>query len=258
MKSDGRPTVIIPDIHARPELLEAVAERYQGDYQFVLAGDVVDGPDYRTCLRLAREMGAIMLLGNHEWSMLAAMDEADAERRYQWSEWRWRQNETDTLQSYSIYTPPSPQAAQLLKAKMQTTGDYDYVRNASLFFEGPNSDYVVTHAGLTPTTWQQQRIQLIDRNMRRITQNDYGEPERGIPQLFDGGTISAAEIEKRLRKGVTQPKVIRGHRHLTPGDKRIEAGGHLITLASEIREKPYEPLYIYEDWTGKVVEIQAA
>lgn len=258
MRSDGRPAVIIPDIHARPELLEQVAERYQGDYQFVLAGDAVDGPDYRTTLQLAREMGAILLLGNHEWGMLAAMDEADDERRYQWAEWRWRQNETDTLQSYSIYSPPSPGAAQLLKAKMQKTGDYEYVRNAPLYFEGIDSEYVVTHAGITPTLWPMQRAQLQHRNIDRIERGDYGEIEHGIPQLFDGGTMSAELIEKRLRKGIVQPKIIRGHRHLTPADKRIEANGYLITLASEVRTKPYDSLYVYEDWTGEVVEIQAA
>lgn len=66
--------IIIGDVHGcldeLNELIEKVEYRPGGD-ELVFVGDLVDrGPDSAGVLRRARELGAVCVLGNHEWKHL--------------------------------------------------------------------------------------------------------------------------------------------------------------------------------------------
>jgi serine/threonine protein phosphatase 1 len=66
--AERRP-VFVGDIHARPELLEAVLRDY-GDLRVILLGDLLDGPGgargSAELVKMARKNAVEMVLGNHE------------------------------------------------------------------------------------------------------------------------------------------------------------------------------------------------
>lgn len=74
-----RTPVFVGDIHARPELLDPVIQRY-GDKRIILLGDLLDGPGgahgSAECVKIARTYGLEMVLGNHELYPIFATSQA--------------------------------------------------------------------------------------------------------------------------------------------------------------------------------------
>lgn len=72
------PPLFVGDIHARPELLHGVLKIAKGN-KVILLGDLLDGPGgargSADCVRIARESGMEMVLGNHELYPIFARDQ---------------------------------------------------------------------------------------------------------------------------------------------------------------------------------------
>lgn len=255
-------TVVIPDLHGQVHYLEAIDDQYAGiNPNFVIAGDIVNGPNVPESIELAKRMRAKLVMGNHEWVMLAAMFEQDETSRYEWCEQRWRRYGTAMLSSYGIEHPPTPRSVRLLRNKMEKQKHLDFIYNAPLFYEGesPNGRFVVTHAGLTGTNWVQQRIQLKMAKQDQLDGN-YGNVDHPIVQLFGSMLIHQA-AQSQDKPG--RPISVRGHYHSTNEDNRVMSGGKVITLSGESTElnkraSKKSPVYVYESWTGEVKPIYAA
>ncbi len=68
--------LILSDIHANLTALEAVLADAQGAYDAVWClGDTVGyGPEPDECIRRVRDLGAVTVVGNHDWATLGLMD----------------------------------------------------------------------------------------------------------------------------------------------------------------------------------------
>lgn len=71
--------LIVSDIHANLTALEAVLEDAAGSYDAVWClGDTVGyGPWPDECIARVRDLGAITVIGNHDWAALGEMDVED-------------------------------------------------------------------------------------------------------------------------------------------------------------------------------------
>jgi predicted phosphodiesterase len=83
--------LIVSDIHANLPALEAVLEDAGGDYDTIWClGDTVGyGPWPDECVKRVRDLGAITVIGNHDWAALGRMDVEDfnpeARRAVMWT-----------------------------------------------------------------------------------------------------------------------------------------------------------------------------
>lgn len=71
--------LVISDVHANLVALEAVLADAQGQYDRVWClGDMVGyGPQPDECVSRIRELGALSVVGNHDWAALGRMDAED-------------------------------------------------------------------------------------------------------------------------------------------------------------------------------------
>jgi hypothetical protein len=118
-------TVIVGDLHGCSVELEALLERVrfeQGKDRLVLVGDlVVRGPDPHGTLRLARELGARAVRGNHEAKLLA-----------------WRHK-------HEPLGPDHERVASALSEK-----EWKLVESLPLWLDLPEHGARVVHAGVVP------------------------------------------------------------------------------------------------------------
>ena len=147
--------IAIGDIHGChhefADLLEQLAPGR--DDRLVLVGDLVNrGPDSCKVIDLAREHGAISLLGNHELRLLKYR--RTGEKKY------LKDSDRDTLDK--------------LRPK-----DWAYLEAMPLTHEEPELNTVFVHGGFLPNEpWQKQpaevvtRIQVIDRDGRPAKRAD--------------------------------------------------------------------------------------
>lgn len=127
-------TIVVGDIHGCPDeladLLQAVGHA-KGD-RLVLAGDLVaKGPDSQAVLQVARELGALAVLGNHDDHALRTHSRAVRDHRM----------------------PNRPDQQKMLDTL--TPADWEYLEELPLFLRlGPeregDPDTVVVHAGMVP------------------------------------------------------------------------------------------------------------
>ena len=141
--------IAIGDIHGCAaefaELLDKL--RIQRGDRVVLVGDLVNrGPDSRRVLDLARDIGAISLLGNHELRLMKFRRTGDMKYA--------KEHDLDTFQSLR------PQ-------------DWAYLEQMALTFQEPELNTVFVHGGFLPgDPWHRQpaevvtRIQVVDREGR--------------------------------------------------------------------------------------------
>ncbi len=147
--------IAIGDIHGChaefSELLSKLAPQ-KGD-RVVLLGDLINrGPDSRRVIDLAREAGAMALLGNHELRLLKYRKTGD--KKYV--------KDTD-LDTFQQLRPP----------------DWTFLESMALTFVEPELNTVLVHGGFLPgQPWQKQpaevvtRIQVVDRDGRPAKRAD--------------------------------------------------------------------------------------
>jgi hypothetical protein len=192
-----RRTFVVGDVHGCREELEALvakAELTLAD-RLVLAGDLVArGPDSQGVVQLARERGALAVLGNHDAHLL------------------------------EVGLGHSAKEKHLALAKTMTRRDWEYLEGLPLYLDLPELNALVVHAGLLPhlPLDQQPRRHLL--NLRSI--DAHGEPSARV----DGGVPWASRWEGP-RRVVFGHDALRGlQRH--PHALGIDTGcvyGHRLT-----------------------------
>ncbi len=246
---------VVPDLHGRPELLEAVMRHYA---HLILAGDLVDGPDSKGVLELASAMTtrSITVLGNHDYVLDAAMHEQDPDARDVWSQVWARPYHDRVLASYGIPNVVSAESAAILNEAMPLHHQ-DVLKYAVPYVQGPG--FMIVHAGITGQKWEVQRSELDMANSKRVS-GDFGW---SIPlQICGVYRRDAAHDEPEYVLSPTsavevldQAKIntmITGHWHLNNGQHR-KAGGRVIHLAAN---KTRNEIPIYEVWSDKVKIIE--
>ncbi|WP_203333488.1 metallophosphoesterase family protein [Planococcus beigongshangi] len=140
-------TLVISDIHGELELFQELlleAGYDANEDQLILLGDYVDrGPDSKGVLERVIELkktGAIVLRGNHDNMMLAAVNDEPGSKE------RWARNGgIPTLQSYD----PSI-ADMMFPAAQSFWAHVEFIRGTGYFHE--TDDYIFVHAGVQPGT----------------------------------------------------------------------------------------------------------
>ncbi len=130
--------IAIGDIHGCAWELEQLLGYLQPkpQDQVILLGDLVNrGPDSHRVLKIAREVKAVCLLGNHEWRLL----------NY------YRMGDADSLKTYDRYT-----------IEELTDEDWDFLARMRLSYFAPKYDTVFVHAGFLPhQAWHQQTVSVV-------------------------------------------------------------------------------------------------
>jgi hypothetical protein len=162
-------TIVVGDIHGCADELKELVEKvgWRAGERLVLVGDLVaKGPDSQAVVALARETGALAVLGNHDAHML-------------------RLRQISLGLAVSDGRKPRPEHQQVLETL--TEPDWAYLENLPLLLRlGPEKagdpDTAVVHAGVVPGIGleKQSRDHLL--TLRSITNE--GEPTskaKGMP-----------------------------------------------------------------------------
>jgi len=247
--------VVVSDIHGQAELLERVINRYGDDVSYILNGDMIDrGPDSRGIFDIAADIGANIILGNHEWVLLGAMNDPNPERRAAWQE-TWfgigsMRYENQALQSYGIGSRLSPEeAASELKETMLRLGHLSLLENAKIYNETPG--VLVVHSGL-PSDIRMERIhERLDSYLVMHQANQYvDEPE----ELFSAKLATSYKAPRDLSK-----LLVTGHIHYRrPLSERLYGGTSIKPTRAYLASclDLGDPLYVYESWSGQIAAFE--
>lgn len=149
----SRRTLVIGDVHGCiDELVELLrVAGWTRDDRLVLAGDLVaKGPDSRAVVQLARERGALAVLGNHDAHVL-----------------KHREGRGDALKG------THREVAETL-----TEADWRYLELLPLYLDFPELNALVVHAGLLPGVPVSEQPRHLLLNMRSIDAR--GEPSTRV------------------------------------------------------------------------------
>lgn len=192
--------IAIGDIHGCAWELENLLANLQPrpQDQVILLGDLINrGPDSHRVLKIAREVRAISLMGNHELRLL----------NY------YRMNDASTLKSYDRYT-----------IEDLTEDDWDYIARMKLTHYVEQYDTVFVHSGFLPKIpWQKQTlsvvtdVQVVDANNqpRRRAESPnsphWSELWEGPPFVIYGHTPNKEPVTKTWSLGLDTGCVFGGH-----------------------------------------------
>ncbi len=193
-------TIAIGDIHGCDQEFSALLDRLSptSDDRIILLGDLVNrGPNSRRVLEIARKIGAISLLGNHELRLL----------NYRRTRDKSQLKETD--------------AATL---QVLTKADWKYLEAMSLTYHLPEHETLFLHGGLLPgIAWSFQdadtvtRIQVIDAEGKAAKRADCpdGQPWAdlwtGPPYVVYGHTPRPDIYNQKWSAGIDTACVLGGH-----------------------------------------------
>lgn len=246
--------VVVPDLHGRIDMLSAVVHKYDDEGICIVSlGDLYDSKirigEIKECFDLMVEQGDRVQLtkGNHEF-MAYGVAACLPEYREEWVS-NWASHGSNTLLGYGV-TPAwsqTDQVAEDFRHALQQAGHFELLRNAPLYRE--YDEFIVVHAGISRVvSWDTQKRYLDELHAASLS----GEirVDEQPPQLWSH-TYSGDSLDPTM----TNKTVISGHGHMIiPTDERLSLQGRRVRLASKIHE-PSAPLYVWESWTGQVVEI---
>jgi Calcineurin-like phosphoesterase len=249
--------VVVADPHATVPVFEAVCNTYGDDVQYIVNGDIVDGPDTRRLIDRIISVGGKVVRGNHEQYLLGAMLESEdepggAERRRDIVD-LWRNIHEGTLESYSIYSGPTPGSAIRLRDKMDELGHLALLRDSELYFEG--NDFVVVHADITTKSWEAQKAQLDAEKARNLNGQYWGFSKNYLMPQQLGEQQTSINTANMARAGLTK-RLISGHFHLNTRDltrRSFNDGQHLLIAGGHNQGFAV----VYESWTGQMRVIEA-
>ena len=192
--------IIIGDIHGCHEEFSALLTRLapRSEDQVILLGDLVNrGPDSLRVLDIAREVRAIVLLGNHELRLL----------EHRRSGYTTKLKETDAVT-----------LAQLRPA------DWDLLESLPLTHHLPEINTLCVHGGFVPgTPWAQQpaeivtRVQVVDREGHAFKRAEcpggvlWADLWSGPPFVVYGHTPRPAIYKLKWSAGIDTGCVMGGH-----------------------------------------------
>lgn len=264
--------VVIPDLHGEHEMAERVIDAYIDfpDVNFVFLGDVLDRRGITTdsekgvsrTLEHIRLLGerAVMVIANHEWYPLAAMFSHEGVYKEAAIE-TWlglesrRSPEIHTLSSYDL-DKTDDDVAEKFKSALLKAGHLAILTQAMPYFE--TDQFIAVHAGVDPfIAWAKQKDDLRDtaRDMA------HGVFRDNPPQWF------SMDLAVDTRPIVGTPKtVVSGHAHhlqnnftdnrlpfKTSRDRSLHDGKR-IRLASQLNAPRRQPLFVWQDWDGEVIQ----
>lgn len=248
--SEQQKTVIITDVHGYSDKLGAAVNHYGENVRYIMGGDFINkGPDSKGVMDILSGLDTVLLAGNHEWILLASLDEVDGERRHNWSKEVWLDTLRETraenrfLESYGIGEYGEvPEIQEITREKLQELGHYAMLRGIRLYYE--DDEMIVVHAGLQPeTSWAVQRGRL-DEAARLKEAHHYSYD---IPQVFSHKLSRVVE-----RPGGVDKALITGH--LRPAtDQRIWWVGPEVTrVMLDGNVTKGNPLLVYECWSSDI------
>ena len=140
-------TLIISDIHGELDTFDKLLQKAKYDAnndQLILLGDYVDrGPNSKGVLNRVielKDLGAIVLRGNHDDMMVAAIDDEPGARE------RWERNGAiPTLQNYD----PSIEGMEIPDTDIFRE-HIAFIRELDYYHE--TEEYIFVHAGVQPDT----------------------------------------------------------------------------------------------------------
>jgi len=251
-------TVVFSDLHGRISALEAVVATYGDSVRYVSAGDAIDSPEHgntKATIELLQGIGAVCLYGNHEWVLSAALYCSDNEQKETWTK-VWARYQSSVLASYGIPEPRKLykdniqeyyEAAEKLRNTMQEVGHTPFLEHLKPYYETENM--LVIHGGVTSAIWKKQ-----SKFLRSIVEGPlnkrqwHHEPD----QIFD--RRHWLSTTKKIPQNINKT-FITGHTHSQKNEiERVTSDGRRIQLAGMTAVT--SPLYVYENWTNKVVAIR--
>lgn len=244
---DSEKFVIIGDQHGRPDRLWNIYKTYGDEVGYILAGDIVDGPNTKMAIDIAvNYMGALLVRGNHEGHLLTAMCESDEANRHLSATYMWPQVHDRVLESYGVYPcRPSPGNALRLKNKMPEE-HLKFLVDSQLYIE--KNDFVVVHANVSADSWAMQK-QYLDTIKSYNNGGLYViDGELGLPYQLGEGLAFCNEYN--LTASGLSKTLLSGHFHVSSRnieDRTLNNGQHLL-LATPKRSN-YS--CVYESWTGQ-------
>lgn len=154
-------TIVIGDVHGCRVELDALLQKLapQSDDALVFVGDLVArGPDSRGVLALVRELGARVVLGNHEERLLKARA------------------------AYRDRTPP-PKMGKTHQAVFEELGEDDWamLEALPLFLDLPEAGLRVVHAGLAPGLPMQEQDPWVLTHVRSLGDDGTPSSKSGTP-----------------------------------------------------------------------------
>lgn len=234
---------VFPDTHGRYDLVARAMDFYDLDkITPVFLGDFLDrGTQTKELLNLVRSIGAISVVGNHEWVLRNALADRNDRQSIHCCNVNWPKYEHMTLDSYAITRSRDwHKNRDRLHAVMEETGDLEFLNSLPPYFE--TDSFIAVHAGPLTQPWSFQTLLLEERSnpLRRLSLN---EP----PQIFDFKLAGAYE-DAWVPKG---KKFIKGHTHLRIGsDKRMSRTS--VRLGSDLTKG--DPLYVWESAADTIRE----
>jgi hypothetical protein len=238
-------SVVLSDIHGHADKLREAVSWYGENMHYVINGDMIDrGPDTKETLNILSDIDASLLLGNHEWALLGALDDKDPSRQAAWQE-VWSGYESGTLAAYG-HDRSQPENLLRFRDILESVGHIALLRSAGLYYE--SADMMVVHAGLdSRQPWADQKAALEALDDARSASQFDSEP----PQLFSHAYASDWKRPRDLGK-----TLVTGHHHkrgparcrtYPAGDKMPER----VQLASRLTAG--DPLFAYESWSGEII-----
>ncbi|MEZ4227742.1 MAG: metallophosphoesterase [Polyangiaceae bacterium] len=167
-------TVIVGDVHGCSSELQALREQVGSEpANWVFVGDLIArGPDTLGVLRQVRELGARVVLGNHEERLLRVRE-------------AHRQGTK----------PPHLGPSHAVVYKNLTEADWELLEKARLYLELPEHGLIVVHAGIDPRLELSEQTQAVLTRMRsweggepsdRFREESWAASYRGEPHVVFG------------------------------------------------------------------------
>jgi len=243
--------VVVSDNHGRPELLYAIDDFYRSSKRLIIDGDILDGNNSKGAIQAACDIGALLLLGNHEWGLLGTTFETDESVRYDFAASLWPRVHDRVLSSYGVYPDLASPANALRLIDKMPDNHKDLLLGADMFFE--TEDVLVIHGGVTSEDWRSQREQLEYRNDVRLNDNRYYIEGSYIPEQIQDVEIL---VDENVALSGLNKLLINGHFHrpFENFESRFSNDGKRLYLATE---KDADFALVWEGWSGDLVRISS-
>ncbi|CAM9136895.1 unnamed protein product [Choristocarpus tenellus] len=229
----GRPkryprVIVIGDVHGCVEELSALLRRvqyYPGDLLLFLGDLVAKGPDSPGVIRMARELGAVSVRGNHEFEVLRCCDILR------------RRAKAKSDDDFFTANNPMPRSQHYRIAQELSREDRTWLKNCPWYITSKDLGALFVHAGIVSGTSLIRQNPRVMMNMR---------------SLLPDGTVSSKCIKDKpwAKKWPGPLKVFFGHdaerglqlhEHATGLDTGCVYGGRLTACIL-----PGEKLYYVE------------
>lgn len=253
MRVEHMDYAVVPDLHGRYELLEVTASIYP---RLMLLGDMVDGGNTRKTLELVSQLpdDTIVLAGNHEYVLDAALHETNDEARDIWTEVWLRPYHKDVLRSYGLPNTPSVETADML-AETMPKAHRRVLRDMAMYCIGPS--FFAVHAGITdlPLSTQMRLLDVLDDDRKHGNFNGeiplqlVGKEKTSGDRVLDPDTIDGRAVSMAVLDEAQIEVMINGHWHRNRTQQAVKAGGRVIHLA---QNPYYDELPVLELWSGQI------